>query len=129
MRGSMLLAMATDVSRINVVYLYVRDMERSLAFYRDLLGIPLEGDVDWAEATLGGTGTRFALHAWRDKGLGEPSSGTLNVNFEVADANAAAERLRAAGVDVRETMRDEWGTALEVFDPDGYRIYLFQPPR
>jgi predicted enzyme related to lactoylglutathione lyase len=29
------------VSRISVVYLYVSDMERSAAFYRDLLGIPL----------------------------------------------------------------------------------------
>jgi len=34
------------VSRLNVVYLYVSEMERSLGFYRDLLGIPLEGDGD-----------------------------------------------------------------------------------
>jgi hypothetical protein len=47
----------------------------------------------------------------------------------VADLGAAAERLRAAGVDVGETMRDDWGSALEVADPDGYRLYLFQPPR
>jgi hypothetical protein len=25
-------------------------------------------------------------------------------------------------------MRDDWGTAVEVVDPDGYRLYLFQPP-
>ena len=121
--------MATDttplVSRVSVVYLYVSDMDRSLRFYRDLLGIPLEGDDDWTEATLGGT--RFALHATRE-GIGEVSSGTIHVSLEVADADAAAERLRAQGVETRETMRDEWGTALEVVDPDGYRIYLFQPP-
>ena len=51
---------AVGVSNISVVYLYVRDMERSLAFYRDLLGIPLEGDEHWAEAAFPG-GTRFAL--------------------------------------------------------------------
>jgi len=120
---------ATDttplVSRVSVVYLYVSDMQRSLRFYRDLLGIPLEGDEDWSEATLGGT--RFALHAKR-KGIGELSAGTIHVSLEVADAEAAAERLRAEGVETRETMRDEWGTALEVVDPDGYRVYLFQPP-
>jgi catechol 2,3-dioxygenase-like lactoylglutathione lyase family enzyme len=44
------------VSRISVVYLYVSDMERSAAFYRDLLGIPLEGDDDWQEC--GTTGAR-----------------------------------------------------------------------
>jgi catechol 2,3-dioxygenase-like lactoylglutathione lyase family enzyme len=31
------------VSRLNVVYLYVRDVARSRAFYRDLLGIPPPG--------------------------------------------------------------------------------------
>ena len=121
--------MATDttplVSRVSVVYLYVSDMERSLRFYRDLLGIPLEGDEDWSEATLGGT--RFALHATRE-GIGELSSGTIHVSLEVADADAAAERLRAEGIEARETMRDQWGTALEVVDPDGYRVYLFEPP-
>ena len=121
--------MATDttplVSRVSVVYLYVSDMERSLGFYRDLLGIPLEGDDDWTEATLGGT--RFALHATHE-GIGELSAGTIHVSLEVADVDSAAERLRAEGFETRETMRDDWGTAVEVVDPDGYRVYLFQPP-
>lgn len=113
------------VTRVSVVYLYVSDMARSLWFYRDLLGIPLEGDESWSEATLGGT--RFALHAAHE-GVGKLSSGTIHVSLEVADADAAAVRMTEAGVDVQETMRDEWGTAIEIVDPDGYRIYLFEPP-
>jgi lactoylglutathione lyase len=114
------------VRGINVVYLYVSDMERSLAFYRDLLGLPLEGGGDWQEARLGET--RFALHLAHEE-VGELSAGTIHVDFEVADIDAAAERLRAAGVEVKETMRDQWGAAVEITDPDGYRLYLFQPPR
>jgi catechol 2,3-dioxygenase-like lactoylglutathione lyase family enzyme len=114
------------VSRISVVYLYVSDMERSAGFYRDLLGIPLEGDEDWQEASL--DGVRFALHRTRE-GIGQLSSGTIHVNLEVDDVDAAAKRLRAAGIEAGETMRDEWGAALEVVDPDGYRLYLYQPPR
>jgi predicted enzyme related to lactoylglutathione lyase len=113
------------VSRVSVVYLYVSDMTRSLRFYRDVLGIPLEGDESWAEATLGGT--RFALHATHE-GIGELSSGTVHVSLEVADADAAAARMRDAGIEVQESMRDEWGTAIEIVDPDGYRIYLYEPP-
>jgi len=113
------------VSRLNVVYLYVRELEPSLAFYRDLLGIPLAGDATWAEAQLGST--RFALHLAHE-GVGELGSGTVRLDFEVASIDEAVERLRAAGVDVRETMRDEWGVAAEVVDPDGYRIALFEPP-
>ncbi len=114
------------VRGINVVYLYVSDMERSLAYYRDLLGIALEGDGDWQEARLGET--RFALHLAHE-GVGELSAGTVHLDFEVTDVDSAAERLRAAGIEVKETMRDEWGSAIEIADPDGYRLYLFQPPR
>jgi lactoylglutathione lyase len=117
---------AVGVSNINVVYLYVRNIERSLAFYRDLLGIPLEGDAHWAETTFPG-GTRFALHAAHE-GLDELSSATVSVSFEVEDADAAAKFLRERGVDVREAMSDEWGTAVDVVDPDGYTISLFQRP-
>jgi predicted enzyme related to lactoylglutathione lyase len=113
------------VRRLNVVYLYVSEMERSLGFYRDLLGIPLEGDAGWQEASLGGT--RFALHLAHE-GTGVLSSGSVHVNLEVADLDAATERLRAAGVEVEETMRDDWGAAARIIDPDGYELYLFQPP-
>jgi catechol 2,3-dioxygenase-like lactoylglutathione lyase family enzyme len=113
------------VRRLNVVYLYVSEMERSLRFYRDLLGVPLEGDGDWQEASLGGT--RFALHRAHE-GVGPLSSGTVHVDFEVADLDRAAERLQAADVEVEETMRDEWGAAARFTDPDGYQIYLFESP-
>jgi lactoylglutathione lyase len=125
----MLRAMGTTtealVRRLNVVYLYVSEMEASVAFYRDLLGIPLEGDDDWQEASLGGT--RFALHRAHE-GIGALSAGTIHVNLEVGDFDGATERLRAAGVEVEETMREEWGAAARITDPDGYELYLFQPP-
>ena len=113
------------VRSLSVVYLYVSDLERSLAFYRDLLGIPLDGDEDWQEARL--DGTRFALHRTHE-GIGSLSSGTVHVGLEVADFDAAVERLRDAGVSVEETMRDEWGTSGRIDDPDGYHVYLFEPP-
>jgi lactoylglutathione lyase len=126
----MLRSMATAaeplVSRLNVVYLYVSDMERSLGFYRDLLGIPFQGDVHWQEALLGGT--RFALHEAHE-GIGELSAGTIHINLEVADIDKALERLRAAGVATEEATRDDWGAAAQVRDPDGYELYLFEPPR
>ena len=114
------------VSRISVIYLYVSETERSAAFYRDVLGIPLEGDGDWQKASL--NGLRFALHRTRE-GIGDLSSGTIHVNLEVPDIDAAVERLRASGAEAGEVVRDDWGAALEVSDPDGYRLYLYQPPR
>ena len=118
---------AVGVSNISVVYLYVRSMERSLAFYRDLLGIPLEGDERWVEAAFPG-GPRFALHAAPD-GMGDLSSGTVSVSLEVEDVDRAADLLREHGVELGEALREEWGTAADAVDPDGYTITLFQRPR
>ena len=112
------------VSRIDNVHIYVRDMKRSRAFYRDLLGLPLEGDEHWMQADL--DGVRFALHA-SPEGV-EPAPGTAFINFEVGDADAAAAQVRAAGHEPTEVMREDYGTSFEVVDPDGYRIHLFQPP-
>ncbi len=118
-------AAAPLVSRIDNIHLYVRHMATSLVFYRDVLGIPLTGDELWAEADLGGV--RFALHPLSPS-VDEISSGSVAINFEVADADDAARQVRDAGFEARETMREEYGVSYEVVDPDGYRIYLFQPP-
>ena len=124
MLRAMSTAAAPLVSGIDNVHIYVRDMERSRRFYGELLGIPLEGDEHWQEADL--HGVRFALHPAPD-GV-EPAAGTISLNFRVADADAAAEQVRAAGYDAREAMREEYGLSYVVIDPDGYDIYLFQPP-
>jgi predicted enzyme related to lactoylglutathione lyase len=121
--------MTTDVtplvSRISVVFLHVRDLERSLAFYRDVLGIQFEVEEGWAEARLGEV--RFALHVVHE-GMQELSAGTVRIDFGVEDADAAAERVGAAGYEVKELVRESWGTAVGIVDPDGYFIQLYQAP-
>src|ERR671918_147296 len=50
------------LGRLDHVYYWTADMSRAVAFYRDVLGLPLarrDGD-DWAEFDAGGS--RFALH-------------------------------------------------------------------
>ena len=121
--------MTTDVtplvSRISVVFLHVRDLERSLAFYRDVLGIQFEVEEGWAEARLGEV--RFALHVVHE-GMQELSAGTVRIDFGVEDADAAAERVGAAGYEVKELVRESWGTAVGIVDPHGYFIQLYQAP-
>jgi predicted enzyme related to lactoylglutathione lyase len=113
------------VRALSVVYLYVKNMERAKAFYEDVLGLTLEGDHDWVETTFPG-GTRFALHLSHE-GAAEPSSSGIHVDFEVPDIDAAAERLRAAGVEVGEIHRQPYGSFFTFVDPEGYRLELFAP--
>ncbi|TMD59125.1 MAG: VOC family protein [Chloroflexi bacterium] len=113
--------------RISTVWLYVRDLEASIAFYRDVLGVPLvrdDHDPHWAEAHLPG-GLRFALHRAHE-GAVPQTPGTITIDFAVEDIELAARRLREAGATVDEITREAWGAAATTYDPDGYRISLYQ---
>jgi lactoylglutathione lyase len=111
---------------IEVVYLYVTDLERSLGFYRDLLRIPLEQtEPHWAEARLGDT--RFALHLAHE-GRMPNLPNTIRISLRVDDLDGAVERLRREGVECGEIMRESWGSLAEVRDPDGYEVGLFSRP-
>jgi predicted enzyme related to lactoylglutathione lyase len=115
------------ISRISVVYLYVADLDRSLAFYRDVLGLALERhpqDDHWAEVTFV-NGTRFALHLASHRPPQAPA--TVEVSFEVADLEAALDRIRGAGVEPLTVTDEPWGSLATVADPDGYEIGLFAP--
>ena len=115
------------VKGLSVVYLYVRDFERSVAFYGDLLGLSFDISEGWAESHLPGV-TRFALHAAHE-GVGDLSSGSLHLDFAVDDIDSAAAHLRSAGVQVGEIYREPYGSHCTFVDPDGYELELFQPAR
>lgn len=110
---------------MNVVWLYVRDVARSAAFYGEVLGVPVEGDDEWAEGRFP-DGTRFGLHRATN---GEPRTpNTVVVDFEVEDIDRAVAGLRAAGVRTGEISREPYGSSCEFVDPDGYRLNVYQPP-
>lgn len=114
--------------RINLVWLYVSDLKRSVAFYNEKLGIPVQPhphDPHWAEYTFP-EGGRLALH---EVSAGhEVRPGSINFDLQVEDIDVAAAALRERGVECGEIDRQPWGSACEIRDPDGYRIGLFQPP-
>ena len=118
----MLRAVPALASRINVVYLYVRDLERSLAFYRDVLGIPLEDqDGHWAEARL--DGLRFALHA-----ADEAQPGTVWIDFEVDDIDAALGKTVELGGSVLRGAEDTpYGRLAAAADPTRAQFKLVAP--
>jgi lactoylglutathione lyase len=121
------------MEQVGYVILFVADLERSTAFYRDLIGLPfkLEGDGYVEFATRG---TRFGLYD-RNR-LGEltgqgpeaPGSPGGEVVFLVGDVDAEAERLRRAGVAMlRGPVDRAWGhRTLHLADPDGFVVELAQ---
>lgn len=118
------------VNRIDLVYLYVSDFERSLRFYRDVIGVPLEqtGREGWAEATLEG-GVRFAIN--QAAGYAPPTPRTADIGFQTTTLDSDRSALVSAGLQVTPIERGAWGDHFHVYDPDGYRLSFFttdKPP-
>jgi lactoylglutathione lyase len=135
----------TPVRGLFETHLTVRDVERSVAFYRDVVGLPPALDLPERNAAfmwIGAPG-RAMLGLW---GIGSSvNSMTLHIAFEVAldDVLASPERLRAQGVTPLSFFGAEtdepdvlaWMPAAAVYfeDPDGhlleYLAMLDEEPR
>ncbi|WP_432696538.1 lactoylglutathione lyase [Marinobacterium sp. YM272] len=121
--------------------LRVSDLEKSLSFYTDVLGMKLLRRKDYPEGkfTLAFVGygeeseqTVLELtHNWDTSGY-DLGNGYGHVAIEVEDVYAACDSIKAKGGEVvREAGPMKHGTSILAFvkDPDGYMIELLSPQR
>ena len=124
--------MATTVGQYCI---YVSDIERSIRFYTELIGLELQGrteidDVHEAHLAANEGGGRLQL-AERYNG-GEPIDhgfALWKTYMKVDDCAATHDRVVAAGYEstMAPTRLDRWPvTVAFVNDPDGYSIELIQ---
>jgi lactoylglutathione lyase len=116
------------VPSLDYVILYVDDLDRSLAFYRFLLGVVgTRRSETYAEVRLTNCRLGFFLRRAAPDLLGREAEGSgTELLFLVEDVDAEAERLRAAGVRILSGPVDRaWGhRTVHVEDPDGHVIEL-----
>ena len=124
--------------RILHTMLRVGDLERSLAFYTEVLGMRLlrrndypEGKFTLAFVGYGDESASAVLELTYNWGVDKYELGTAfgHVAIEVDDAHAACEEIRRRGGNVvREAGPMKGGTTVIAFvqDPDGYKIELIQ---
>jgi len=107
----------------------VADMQRSLGFYRDLLGFRRDYGFPSEEAPLYAAlsvdGGKLAL-GFTDQPV---QSGSTAIWLYTDDVDAAVGELEAAGVPVVAAPADQpWGERVaSVSDPDGYVVHLGAP--
>ncbi len=113
----------------NHAMIYVAQLDRSLAFYRDALGFKVIETYPGAYARLrspSGT-TSIALHVL-EKGQGlDPKLEGMRLYFEVKALERFCEGLAAKGVPLEQPPKDmPWGWRHAYLrDPDGHQISLY----
>ena len=148
---------SSEVSRLHHTGYTVSDLDRSLTFYRDLLGCEvvatqskqggylaaIDGNPDahvrMAHLRAPDSSHVIELFEYLAPAPGRAETEPRNVGvahlcFVVDDLAATYERLRDAGVDFFsppvevDTGINTGGYALYLRDPDGIPVELFQPP-
>lgn len=116
------------LSSLSYVIIYVRDTEKSAAFYRDKLGMTVKvNNPGWVELETGST--TLALHGTEN--MPEIKEGHACMVFAVDDVYEAAKTLKANGVTLKEEPRqvceegDHVGMSADFVDLDGNMLSVF----
>lgn len=113
----------------------VNDIQKSLAFYHDVLGFHVkerwvqEGQLRGAEVVAGSVSFYLGQDDWQ-KGRDRVKGVGFRVYATTAqDIDALAARIKAAGGTLSEEIADRsWGSRdFAVTDPDGFKITISTP--
>jgi uncharacterized glyoxalase superfamily protein PhnB len=109
----------------------VNDLQRSLAWYRDVLGFAVkerwesEGTLQGVELAAGPVTFMIGQDDWK-KGRDRVKGAGFRIYCTTdEDVDRLAARIKAHGGTLSQEPRDEWGMrALAVDDPDGFKITI-----
>lgn len=125
---------APSGTRIGHVHLKVADLDRAIAFYRDVLGFAVQQRLGDQAAFLSADGYHhhIGLNTWMSKG-GAPAprnaTGLFHTAFLYPDRKSlagAVEQVIAAGVQIDGASDHGVSEAVYFSDPDGNGIELYR---
>ncbi len=116
------------------VHLKVSDLDRAIAFYRDVLGFDLVSRMGSGAAFLsaGGYHHHIGLNTWESRGGAPPAPGTTglyHVAFRYPDRASLADavwRLARAGIALDGAADHGVSEAVYLHDPDGNGVELYR---
>jgi predicted enzyme related to lactoylglutathione lyase len=117
------------ITLVKFVGIPVKDQERALAFYRDILGFKVATDQAmgpgqrWIELRIGGAETRVVL--FTPSGHEDRVGTFFNGSLQADNVQKTFEELKAKGVEfVQEPKMESWGTSAIFKDSEGNQLVL-----
>jgi lactoylglutathione lyase len=114
-------------NRLGAAILLVENMERSVTFYRDILGMKIKMESpDWVEFVNESRSAVLALHPARIKSTRSPN---MLVGFNIGDIENVCKDLEKKNVKFYKKLTQEsFGKHAIIEDPDGHFISLAEIP-
>ncbi|WP_037498218.1 VOC family protein [Sphingomonas jaspsi] len=114
------------VTGLGGVFYKVEDVEKTKAWYMEMLGVggewgamfPFKGDMADGFALL----TPFG----DDTDYFAPSDKSFMINLRVDDLDAMVADLEAKGVEILGRQDEDYGRFAWIMDPDGVKVELYQ---
>jgi len=119
-----------NIKRIGNIILEVKDLDTSIKFYHDILGMPIKNERrNWVDLGQQSGGT-LSLHpaSITTSHTSTSKENGILIGLTVGDLNSAIDELADAKIEIfREIQERQAGKNAVILDPDGYMISLFEP--
>ncbi|MDC0186991.1 VOC family protein [Candidatus Nitrosopelagicus sp.] len=119
-----------NIKRIGNIILEVKDLDTSIKFYHEILGMPIKNErrnwIDLGQQS-GGTLSLHPASITTSHTSSSKENGIL-IGLTVGDLDSAMDELSDANIEVfRDVQERQAGKNAVILDPDGYLISLFEP--
>ena len=119
-----------NIKRIGNIILEVNDLEISIKFYHEVLGMPIKNERrNWVDLGQQSGGT-LSLHpaSITTSHTNSSKENGILIGLTVGDLDSAIDELSAAKIEIfRDVQERQAGKNAIILDPDGYMISLFEP--
>ena len=108
------------------VILNVEKFDECVSFYKDLFGLKVLFEEQYGEFRLTCFEFDGSYLMVETEGFAKPEGKSLKENstklrFNVSNIEGALERIRAYGIEA-EITKNDWGSTINIYDPDGNRV-------
>lgn len=116
--------------KLNTARVFVRNIEEAKNFYSRVLGLPIKADGSGHGYCVFDAGAATLVVEFADGEDRELVGRFTGLSFDVPDAQASYEQLRAKGVTFKEAPeRQPWGGVIaSLVDPSGNVLQICEQP-